>query len=422
MTGFRTELPIDRLGERGEGIGRGPEGPVHMPYALPGETILAEVAGDRGRLIEIRAPSPDRLSAFCPHYGICGGCALQTLAPVPYAEWKRGMLVEALRRAGLVPEVAPLVNAHGEGRRRAVFHARLDGERLRLGFMRARAHDVVDLDACPILAPQMGGALAGARAVAAVLHPARKPLDLLVTASRSGLDIDIKGHGPLAPAEIQVLVAAAERQDLARLSSDGLCLIERRAPVLKIGRTEVVPPPGAFLQATEAGEEILAAKVSENLAGARRIADLFAGIGTFSLRLAERAHVHAVDADEAALAALARAARAAPDLRPVTVEPRDLFRRPLAKDEFARFDAVVFDPPRAGAEGQARALAASAVPVVVAVSCNAQTFARDAALLAAGGYRIARVMPFDQFRYSPHVESVAIFRRGAGKRRKPLLG
>lgn len=418
------ELNIERLGQRGEGIASSASGPVYVPYALPGDRILADVAGARGRLVEILAPSPDRIAAFCPHYGVCGGCAVQALAPLPYGAWKRGLLVHALRHAKIDTEVADLVDAHGLGRRRATFHARYDARGgASVGFMQARAHDVIDLGACPILAPQMRGALAAAHAIAAALQSARMPLDISVVATLSGLDIDIRGHGPLRPDQTDALIGIAEAADLARISTHGLRLVERRTPLLRMGKAEVAPPPGAFLQATEAGEEALAAKVCASVAGARRIADLFAGIGTFSLRLAEQAQVHAVDSEEASLAALAKAARAAPALQPVTTESRDLLRRPLTKDETASFDAVIFDPPRAGAEMQARALAASTVPRVVAVSCNAQSFARDAALLSASGYTIESVTPFDQFRYSPHVETVGIFHHHEKPRRpRRLLG
>jgi 23S rRNA (uracil1939-C5)-methyltransferase len=416
---MRTRLSIDRLGLRGEGIA---DGPIYVPYALPGDTILAEVEGERGRIIEVITPSPDRIAPFCTHYGICGGCAVQAMASGAYADWKRGLLVNTLRHAGLEPEVAGLVDAHGLGRRRATFHARFDAGKPCVGFMRARAHDVIDLDVCPILAPQMKGALAAAHAVAAVLSARNKPLDITVTASLSGLDIDCKGHGPLEPAETQALIGAADAHDLARLSNDRVTIVERRAPILRMGKAEVAPPPGAFLQATEAGETALAANVCEHLAKARRVADLFAGVGTFSLHLAESAHVHAVDSDGPALACLVKAARAVSGMRPVTSEKRNLFRRPLGKEELARFDAVLFDPPRAGAEAQVRALAQSTVPLVAAVSCNPQTFARDAALLVAGGYRFESVIPFDQFRHSPHLECVGVFRRDPKKPRRSLLG
>jgi 23S rRNA (uracil1939-C5)-methyltransferase len=419
---MRMHLSIARLGQRGEGVAHGTDGPIYVPYALPGDTILATVEGTHGRLIEVVAPSSERIVPFCAYFGTCGGCAVQALAPRPYAEWKRDILVSALRRAGMEAEVAPLVDAHGQGRRRATFHARFAGAKLRVGFMRARAHELIDLDSCPILAPQMAGALAAARALAAALRAGRKPLDIAVTASLSGLDIDVKGHGPLSRPELQAAIEVAEALDLARICNDRLVIIARRAPVVRMGRAEVVPPPGAFLQATESGEAVLAAEVCESLAGARRIADLFAGVGTFSLRLAERAPVHAVDSDEFALAALGKAARTASGLRLITIEKRDLFRRPLGKEELTRFDAVLFDPPRAGAEAQAGALAQSAVPLVTAVSCDTQSFARDAALLVAGGYRLESVIPFDQFRHSPHLECIGIFRRESKKQRRPILG
>lgn len=418
------ELRIERLGQRGEGIARTAKGPVYVPYALADEIVLAEVAGERGHLLEILHPSPDRIEAFCPHYGLCGGCAVQALAPAAYAEWKRGLLLDPLRHAGLSPPVAPLIDAHGTGRRRATFHARFaDRGPAKVGFMQARAHEVIDLDACPILAPEMQEAPAIAHKLATALSAARKPLDISVTATLTELDIDLRGHGALGPRETQALTRVAESTDLARVANHGARVIERRAPLLRIGRAEVSPPPGAFLQATQAGEEALAEKVSAALEGARRIADLFAGLGTFSLRLAEKARVHAVDSEGAALEALARAARATPGLLDVTIETRDLYLRPLAATELNGFEAIVFDPPRAGAEAQARTLAASTVPLVAAVSCNIQSFCRDTALLTAGGYALESVTPIDQFRYSPHLEIVGIFRRpGKARRLRRLLG
>jgi 23S rRNA (uracil1939-C5)-methyltransferase len=427
MINLAARLKIERLGQRGEGIAKGEQGAqtlVFVPYALAGETVLAEVDGQRGHLAEVLVASPERITAFCPHFGTCGGCAVQTLAAPAYAAWKRDLLVQALQHAKVNIEVGGLVDAHGSGRRRASFHVRYDSRgKAKVGFMQARAHEIVEIDSCPILAPSMQGALATARALATTLQASQKPLDIAVTASLSGLDIDIRGHGPLDASATQRLIQIAERQDLARLCNHGQRLIERRIPILRMGRADVSPPPGAFLQATEAGEAALAASVAQALVGAARIADLFSGVGTFALRLAENARVHAVDSEETSLAALAKAARAMPDLQDVTIERRDLFRRPLATDELATFDAVVFDPPRAGAEAQAKALAGSTVRLVVAVSCNVQTFARDAALLCAGGYEITSITPFDQFRHSPHVEIVGVFRRPATpKRRRRLLG
>lgn len=432
MTRFdlNAELTIARLGQRGEGLALSDRGFVAVPFALPGEVVVAEIDGDRARLAEIRTPSPDRIPAFCPVFSICGGCAVQTLAAGPYAEWKRGLVVDGLARARLEAPVAALIDAHGAGRRRATFHARVEQDpagrkRVDLGFMQARAHRIVPIAACPILSPAMAGAIEAAQAAATVLIPLDKPLDIVVTASLEGLDVDLRGTGPLSFAYRQALITVAERFDLARISNHGETIVERRMPLVRMGVSLVAPPAGAFLQATEAGELALAELVLAATRGVTKIADLFAGVGTFALRLAERATVHAVEGEKAATLALARAAGAAQGLKALTVETRDLFQRPLAGLELAAYEAVVFDPPRAGAEAQVRALAESKVPLVVGVSCNVQSFARDARILVDGGYVLEGVTPVDQFRHSAHVELVGVFRRPAparSKRPRRLLG
>jgi 23S rRNA (uracil1939-C5)-methyltransferase len=262
-----------------------------------------------------------------------------------------------------------------------------------------------------VLAPSLAGAIAAAWALAEVLEPTRKPLDIQATATDAGLDIDVRGSGPLSAASVAELAQLAERLRLARLTRHGELVAQRAVPTLTVGRARVALPPGSFLQATAAGEAALAALVTEGCGVATSIADLFAGVGPFALRLAERARVIAMDSDGGAIAALKRAAETTAGLKPIGTETRDLFRRPLIAAELKRHDCVVFDPPRQGAEAQARALAASTVPVVVAVSCNPMTFARDARILVDGGYRLERVTPVDQFRYSFHVELVARFAR-----------
>ncbi len=419
-------LRIDRLGRRGEGVADRDGAVVYLPYALPGEIVSAAVAGDRGQLVETLVARPDRVAPVCPYYGRCGGCAVQTLPTAAYAAWKRDLAVSALERARVAAVVAPLVDAHGAGRRRATFHVRFPsaaGRSPEVGFMEARAHTVVDLGFCPILDPAMADALPAARALAVGLRDhLRKPFDALVTATDSGLDVDLRGAGPLAPDARGALLAAAARLDLARVANHGDVLLARRAPGLSVGAARVALPPGAFLQATRRGEEVLGSLVRDAVARSGRVADLFCGIGTFALRLAASADVCAWDADEAAITALHRAARATPALRPVAAATRDLFGRPLIEAELDAFDAVVFDPPRAGAAAQARRLARSRVPTVVAVSCDPGTFARDAATLVGGGYAVERVTPVDQFRYSPHIEIVAVFRRSkAGAKRRRLL-
>jgi 23S rRNA (uracil1939-C5)-methyltransferase len=402
------EVAIVRLGARGDGLAA--DG-LAVAGALPGETVRVEAEKPgRARLVEVLTPSPERVDPFCPHFGTCGGCAVQHLAPEPYAAWKRGIVAEALARARLDAPLDALSDAHGRGRRRITLHVRAGESGPVAGFMAARSHDLVAIEACPAAEARLAPAAGAARALARALGLA-KPLDAVVAATEGGLDLDLRGHGPASDKRRLALTRLADDLDLARLSLHGETLVERRPPRLAMG-AGVVPPPGGFLQATEAGEATLAGLVVGAVGKARRVADLFSGCGPFSLRLAARAEVHAVEADAAALAAIDRAARATPGLRRITTERRDLFRRPLLKPELDRFDAVVFDPPRAGAEAQARWLAESKVPVVVGVSCDPGTFARDAATLVGGGYRLERVTPVDQFKWTPHVEMVGVFRRG----------
>jgi 23S rRNA (uracil1939-C5)-methyltransferase len=411
-------LVIDRLGHRGDGIAdgaQGDSGPIYVAGALAGETVEVEsVPGhpDRRHLLNVEQPSAERIAPICPHFGVCGGCALQHFETGAYRAWKRGLVAEALRQAGIETAVGELIDAHGAGRRRAVFHARRGThDVLEVGFSAARAHHVIPIDRCPILAKSLDGALPAAWAVAEALGPARKPLDIQVTATDQGLDADVRGSGPLTVSLNGSLAGVAAAHKLARLTRHGELIALARAPTLRMGTAIVALPPAAFLQATEEGEAALSRLVGDYCTGAKSVADLFAGVGPFALRLAGRARIVAVDDDEAALAALERAAAATSGLKPVAVERRDLFANPLTPAEFNRFDAVVFDPPRQGALAQSRTLAASRVPVIVAVSCNPATFARDMRHLIDGGYRLTAVTPVDQFRYSAHVEIVARLER-----------
>ncbi|WP_047307446.1 class I SAM-dependent RNA methyltransferase [Rhodopseudomonas palustris] len=408
-------LTIDQLGHRGDGVSLSQGGATYVPFALPGETVEAEpVQGhpDRRKLLRVESPSPDRVTPFCPHFGVCGGCAIQHLRDEPYRTWKRNLVIETLAQAGIDVPVDPLIDAHGAGRRRITLHARRGThDILKVGFSAAASHDVIGIDHCPILDPGLNGALEAAWALAEALTPVGKPLDIQVTATENGLDIDVRGSGPLPPKMITALSQLAEQHKLARLTRHGELVLLRRPPVVAIGKAKVTLPPGAFLQATALGEQTLAGLAMAHLGRAKQVADLFCGVGPFALRLAEKARVFACDSDAPAVTALQKAAPATPGLKPVKAEARDLFRRPLAPPELRDFDAVLFDPPRQGAQAQAAQLAASRVPLVIAVSCNATTFARDAKLLIDGGYKIEGVIAVDQFKYTPHVELVASFRK-----------
>ena len=412
-------IVIDRVGHRGDGIADTMAGPLYVPYTLPGE--IAEVADwpghpDRRHLIKLDRASPERVVPICPHFGACGGCAVQHWAAARYRDWKRSLVTEVLTQAALDAPVENVIDAQGAGRRRAVFHARRgSGGVLEVGFSALKAHRVVAIDRCPILAPGLDEAIETAWDIAEAITGARKPLDIAVTATDAGLDVDVRGSGPLPPADIAELGRLVERRRLARLTRHGELVALRVAPTVRMGGARVILPPGAFLQATAEAEAVLAKLVEADCRDAKTVADLFCGVGPFALRLAARMRVSAADNDAAAIAALQQAAAATQGLKPIQAQQRDLFRSPLAAVELARFDVVIFDPPRQGAEAQARAIAASNVPIVIAISCNPATFARDARILVDGGYRLTRVTPVDQFVYSAHVELVARFERSRAR-------
>ena len=407
------QLKIARIGHRGDGIADTNTGPVYVPYALPGETVTVEpVAGhpDRRHLLSVDHASHERAAPVCKHFGICGGCAMQHWSLAEYLLWKRNLVVEAIGHAGLIAPVEPIIDAHGRGRRRAVLHARRGGgDILEVGFSAQRTHQIVAIDRCPILAPGLNGAVPAAWALAELLKPASKPLDIHATATDSGLDIDMRDAPQLSSKQTTALARLAEQHRLVRITRNGELVLQSEQPMLKVGRALVPLPPGAFLQATAEGEATLARLVSEHVGAAKRVADLFCGIGTFALRLAEKARVTAVDTEASAIRSLERAVAMTSGLKAVETQTRDLFRSPIMAIELKAFNAVVFDPPRQGAEAQARELALSKVPLVVAVSCDATTFARDARILINGGYKLISVTPVDQFRYSHHVEMVAKF-------------
>jgi 23S rRNA (uracil1939-C5)-methyltransferase len=406
-------LVIDHVGHRGDGVAFADGQSVFVPYALGGETVEVEpVAGhpDRRHLSLVERASAERIAPFCRYFGRCGGCAIQHWQAEPYRAWKRQIVIDTLKHAGIECGIGELVDAHGAGRRRITVHARRGGDgELRVGFAAASSHAIVAIDDCPILDPGLHGALDAARALAEVLNSTGKPLDIQFTAASSGLDVDVRGSGPLPSKMIAALSGIAERHRLARLTRHGELVLMRTPPTVTIGPARVTLPPGSFLQATAAGEEALAALVGEYCRRAKHIADLFCGVGPFALRLAAKSRISAFDTDAGAVTALRKAATSTPGLKPIKAENRDLFRRPLMPPELRDYDTVVFDPPRQGAQAQVRQLALSKIPVVIAVSCNVATFARDARILIDGGYGIEGVTPVDQFRHTPHVELVARF-------------
>jgi 23S rRNA (uracil1939-C5)-methyltransferase len=408
-------LTVDHVGHLGDGVALVEGRSLFVPYALGGETVeVVDAPGnhpERRQLLRVEQASTERIEPFCQHFGTCGGCAIQHWETGRYRAWKRNLVVATLAQAKIDCDVFQLIDAHGDGRRRMTLHARKGiHDVLKVGFAAAQSHDVVPIDRCPILDPGLNGALDAAWALAEALTGIGKPLDIQITATDGGLDVDVRGSGALPATSIAALSQIAAKRGLARLTRHGELVLMRQVPGITIGKARVILPPGSFLQATVAGEEALATLVAEHCGRAKHIADLFCGVGPFALRLAEKARVAAYDSDAGAITSLQKAAAETPGLKPVRAETRDLFRRPLVAEELRDFDAVVFDPPRQGAQAQAERLATSKVPVVIAVSCNVATFARDARILIDRGYKIEGVTPVDQFRHTPHVELVARFR------------
>ncbi|PDT85517.1 class I SAM-dependent RNA methyltransferase [Sinorhizobium sp. BJ1] len=406
-------VTINRLGAQGDGIAQTEEGPVFAPFTLPGETVALAVNKTHGTLISLKQASPERVEPKCRHFGpdgvngTCGGCTLQHASDALYHAFKRNLVIDALKSKGLAPAVAPLVIARPGERRRAVFTARQTEKELLLGFNQAQSHHIVAIGECPITSPGIVSRLATIRKIAAAMVSSAEPFRITVLETDTGLDLafeDIKLNDRQRRSTVEAVLG---ERGIARVSLNGEIIIEPVKPLIDFGGVSVSPPPGAFTQATRPAEEAMARLVLDHIGKAKRVADLFAGVGTFALRIARSARVHAVEGEDKAVKALDFAARNTQGLKPVTVEKRDLFRRPMMAQELKVFDAIVFDPPRAGAEVQCHELARSGVKKVAAVSCNPTTLARDLSILVTAGYRITSVTPIDQFLWSAHVEAVA---------------
>lgn len=401
-----TTVKIQRLGHKGDGIAHGP---IFVPGALPGEEVTGDVIGDVMLAPKIVTPVPERVKPPCPHAKGCGGCQLQHASEAFVADWKTQVVARALAAHDLGTEIRPCITSKPQSRRRASFSARRTKKGALAGFHQKSSDVIVGVPNCQLVTPALAGSLPMVEALA-VLGASRKgELSVLVTESMTGLDVSVTGGKEMDAALRGELADLAREHDLARIAWDGEVL-NRRSPVQRFGNADVTPPPGAFLQATQEGENALLNGVREALGAMgkhAKIADLFAGCGTFALPLAQDARVHAVEGDRAMIEALDQGWRNAEGLKLVTHEARDLFRNPLMLDELDRLDGVVIDPPRAGAEAQMVEIARARVPKVAHVSCNPVTFARDCAVLTNAGYRLDFVQAVDQFRWSTHVEIVA---------------
>lgn len=397
-------VTIDRLGHLGHGIA---QGPIYVPGTLPGEVVEGTPDGDRLLDPKIVTPSPNRVKPPCRHARACGGCQLQHASEPFVAAWKQEVVANALAGQGLAADFLPLVTSPPNSRRRATLSARRTKSGVLIGF-HARASDTIaEIPDCQLLRPGILAAFPGLQALVMAGGSRTTELSLQVTLTRGGPDVVVTGGKPLDANLRLDLARLVETHGFSRLTWDEETIALRDRPALTMGTATVVPPAGAFLQATAEGEAALLQAVRQALGPQKRIADLFSGVGTFTLPLAQDMEVHAVEGDAAMTKALDVAARNTPNLHRISTETRDLFRRPLEPDELLTFTGAVIDPPRAGAEAQTDRLAASKIPVIAAVSCNPVTFARDAKALVAAGYRLDWIQVVDQFRWSTHIELVA---------------
>jgi len=401
------QLTVERLGHLGDGIAQGPYGPVIVPRTLPGETLTGTLEGDRLEDIRILTPSSDRIRPPCRHAGPCGGCQVQHVSDGAVRDWRTAVVQAALSAQDLETEFLPMHVSPPQSRRRAALAARRTKKGALVGFHGRASGTIVEIPDCQLLHPKIAAAFPLIETLAVTGGSRKGELAVTVTVSESGLDIAVAGGKPLDVNLRGELARLAEEADLARLTWQDEAVAHRRPAYQTFGRAKVSPPPGAFLQATAEGEAALLADVREIVGPARKVLDLFAGCGTFSLPLAENAEVHAVEGEKAMTSALDRGWRNAQGLKKVTTETRDLFRRPLTADELDRYDAIVLDPPRAGAAAQVAEIASCGVPSIAYVSCNPSTFSRDVRVLVDSGYRLDSLRIADQFRWSAHVELVA---------------
>jgi 23S rRNA (uracil1939-C5)-methyltransferase len=406
-----TRLQIGSLGSQGDGIAlRAGDAPVFVPGAVPGDTIDIDAAG---KVLHVH-PGANRQVPPCQHFGSCGGCQMQHINDIYYHEWLTERLLSALAPVNITPlEIAPAHISPRHSRRRVSVKLLHTDAGLHLGFNAENSHKVVDLAECLIMHPDLWNVLQNLKNSAANFLSIGQAWTVHATLTRVGVDMTLHGLHQSLFKQFAKLGALAEKLGLARLAVDGPVGLEvvslRREPVVLFSDIPVTLPPNSFLQATTEGEQALTQAVIDGVGTARKIADLFCGAGTFSLPLGKKATVLAVDGQKAALDALARAAQTA--ILPVKPLHQDLFRRPLRAEELNSFEAVVFDPPRAGAKEQALEIARAKVKTVVAVSCNPNTFARDAERLIAGGFVLTKLYPVGQFLWSNHVELVAHFKR-----------
>ncbi|MBI1213018.1 MAG: methyltransferase [Alphaproteobacteria bacterium] len=410
MTSQPREVEIFALGHQGDGETADGH---YIPYTVPGDRVRATFDGIRGHLLEVVSPGPARVAAPCKHFGTCGGCAVQHLSEDFYRHWKVGQIRDALTQRNVTGyEMKPIVSVAPHSRRRATLSAKLTRDGMVVGFQERGSNFIVDIHECQVIDRRLEALIPKLREALAGELPRSAQCEIGLTATDTGIDMTLTLPGVEMDAPHRSRLAKLVAQlHVARLVVNGELVAQTSPPSLRWGGVHVAIPAGAFLQAVPAAEQAMQMLAVQGAANARKVADLFAGCGTFTFPLAKASAVTAFEGDADAADALKEAARHALAMKPIVVERRDLFRRPLLSTELEAFDSIVLNPPRAGAKAQCEQLAHAKVKRAVMVSCSPATFARDARTLIDGGFKLCEVTPIDQFLWATHVELVARFER-----------
>jgi len=403
------EYLVSRLGPLGDGVISTESGNIFAPFVLPSEKITGEIMDGRITDPKIVEPTADRIKAACKHFKRCGGCNLQHASDQLLAEWKTKKTKDTLAAVGLAPEFRKIITSPPNSRRRATFTARRTKKSAMVGFLGRASDTITEISECAVSDQSLLSAFDTFKDFAKIGGSRKNSIRISATISNTGLDVQVGDAKELSPTEVALLGQLCAKAKITRLVWNNDLVAMEAPPSQTFDGIEVVPPAGAFLQATKEGEIALINTVKEIVGNANNVVDIFAGCGTFALPLAKEASVSAFEGEKEMIAALDNAWRNSAGLKKVIAEARDLFRRPLMIDELNKFDAVVIDPPRAGAAAQVEELAKSSVPKIAFVSCNPTTFARDAQTLCASDYPLDWVQVVDQFIWNPHVELVAQF-------------
>jgi len=380
---------------------------TRVSRALPGE----KVALGKENKFKIILPSKDRITPVCTHYKGCGGCSMQHATQSFIKDWKSNVIKSCLSARGLKTIIKPILTSKTNSRRRVTLHGMKTKKSVTVGFFKRNTHELISTPSCELVNPEILSAFSLFEEITLIGATRKSIIEISVTVSKAGLDLNILNGKKLENQSIMKITALCENFNIARITWNEDLLANFLNPTIEFQGIAITPPPNAFLQATEEGQEILIENAMLSVFNSDKVIDLFSGCGTFTLPAAKRSEVLAIDKTKSMLSAIEQAWRETSGLKKVTSRSQDLFKEPVGKEELNSFDSAIIDPPRVGAEAQSRELAQSNIKRISSVSCNPKTFSRDAKILVDSGFKLDWVQPIDQFLWSSHIELVAQFSR-----------